>query len=101
MFAVEIPGIYFYARFSKARKFVSPHTTEQTGAGSSPQERILKALAAMLPSTTEEIAEAAGLELAGTAACLDELAMRYRVMFNPLTKRFSLPKVGPGAALAA
>jgi DNA-binding IclR family transcriptional regulator len=66
-----------------------------------PQERIRSALADMLPSTAAEIAEATGLEAATAAACLEALAARCEVMFNPLTKRFSLPKSRPSVGLAA
>jgi DNA-binding IclR family transcriptional regulator len=66
-----------------------------------PQERIRSALADMLPSTAAEIAEATGLEAVTAAACLEALAARCEVMFNPLTKRFSLPKSRPSVGLAA
>jgi DNA-binding IclR family transcriptional regulator len=66
-----------------------------------PQERIRSALADMLPSTAAEIAEAAGLEPVTAAACLEALAARCEVMFNPLTKRFSLPKSRLQTGLAA
>ena len=104
MFAVEIPRSYFYARFSKA---ATPMTTSMTmtslqqhADGVSPQQRILNALAEMLPSTVSEIAEAIGLDVTETNQRLDELLMRYRIMFNPLTKRYSLPKTST-AGLAA
>jgi len=58
-------------------------------------------LAEMLPSTLEEIAEAAALETAVTLACLEDMAAGSRVMFNPLTKRFSLPRSAAAGGLAA
>lgn len=101
MFAVEIPGIYFYARFPKARKARAERATGGTVAAASPQDLICTALAEMLPSTAAEIAEASGLDPVTAAACLDGLTARCRVMFNPLTKRYSLPKAQPRAVLAA
>lgn len=106
MFAVEIPRFYFYARFpglthSSKRRAAMTQTPENPMAESTPQEQIRSALADMLPSTAAEIAEATGLEPVTAAACLDALAARCEVMFNPLTKRFSLPKATPKSALAA
>ncbi|WP_193369126.1 hypothetical protein [Pelagibius marinus] len=66
-----------------------------------PRRLICDALADMLPSTAQEIAEATRLDPVTAAACLDELVARYRVMFNPLTKRFSLPKAWPTSGIAA
>ena len=40
-------------------------------------------------------------DLVTAAAYLDELARSYRVMFNPLTKRFNLPKAWPNSGIAA
>ena len=106
MFAVEIPRLYFYARFSglpqisKRRVAMSQPPANRT-AEATPQEQIRSALADMLPSTAAEIAEATGLEPVTAAACLEALAARCEVMFNPLTKRFSLPKATANSALAA
>ncbi len=101
MFAVEIPRSYFYARFPglpqiSKRRAAMTHTVETT-----PQERIRGALADMSPSTAAEIAEAAGLDPVTATACLEALAARCEVMFNPLTKRFSLPKRASHPGLAA
>lgn len=74
---------------------------DETAQLQDPRSLICKAMAEMLPSTAEEIAEAAGLDPATTAAYLDEMAARYRVMFNPLTKCFSLPKAWLNPGLAA
>jgi len=95
MFSVEIPAIAFYARFPglsrQTRNRTNP-TMDQKLSIADAQSAILDALSQMLPSTAAEIAEAAGLDPIVTAARLDDLAERYRVMFNPLTKRYSLPK---------
>jgi hypothetical protein len=101
MFAVEIPRSYFYARFPglpqiSKRRAAMTHAVETT-----PQERIRSALADMLPSTAAEIAETTGMEPVTAAACLEALAARCEVMFNPLTKRFSLPKSRLQTGLAA
>lgn len=101
MFAVEIPRIYFYARFCGARKDMDLPATKHTLSTATPQACILQALAGMLPSTAAEIAEACGLEPVTAAACLDGLSARCQVMFNPLTKRYSLPKSRPCLSLAA
>lgn len=96
MFALDMPKAPVCARHSRPCKATwtsKPHFA--------PQDLICAALHDMLPSTAEEIAEVTGLDPATTADCLDRLAARCRVMFNPLTKRFSLPKAGPHAALAA
>ena len=66
-----------------------------------PRRRLVSALAEMLPSTLEEIAQAAGLELATAQAYLAEMSARSRVMFNPLTKRYSLPKIMDDSSFAA
>jgi len=60
-----------------------------------PKCRLINALAEMLPSTLEEVALAADLELPTAQAYLAEMSARSRVMFNPLTKRYSLPRL-PG-----
>jgi hypothetical protein len=94
MFTVEIPAMPFYARLSgRTSRSISrsDHAMDRT-ATPAPQDLICGALTEMVPSTAEEIAEAAGLDAATTQLCLDRLAGSYRVMFNPLTKRFSLPK---------
>lgn len=101
MFAVEIPRLYFYARFLGARKIMDAPTSKHPLSTTSPQERILEALVSMLPSTAAEIADAAGLDPVTGAACLEALAARCEVMFNPLTKRYSLPKATSTRALAA
>lgn len=104
MFAVEIPRLYFYARFpglpqvSKARTAM---TQTPEAPETAPQDRIRRVLAEMLPSTAAEIAEAAGLDPVTAGACLEALAARCEVMFNPLTKRYSLPKAPSTHALAA
>lgn len=106
MFAVEIPRLYFYARFPglpqiSKRRAAMTQTSENRMADTTPQEQIRSVLADMLPSTAAEIAEATGLDPVTAAACLDALAARCEVMFNPLTKRFSLPKATLKKALAA
>lgn len=97
MFAVDLPVAAFCARLSgRARN------PDLTVAALEPQEVIRQALAEMVPSTAEEIAEATGLDAVVVDATLDHMAARCRVMFNPLTKRFSLPKLwGAGRRLAA
>jgi len=65
------------------------------------QALICAALAEMTPSTAGEIAEATGLDPLAAAAQLEELSRRQMVMFNPLTKRFSLPKARALPGLAA
>jgi len=103
MFAVEIPAFAFNARFSGRNRRVNSrndHAMKHELPNADPQSVIVDALARMLPSTTAEIAEACGLEADATAACLDRLAGRCQVMFNPLTKRYSLPKRHP-AGIAA
>ena len=62
---------------------------------------ICRALAEMLPATAEEIAESLALEPGTVSSGLHQLLRRQRVMFNPLTKRYSLPKIQPGDGLAA
>lgn len=102
MFAVEIPRRYFYARFPGLTQISKRKADEMTRFQEiSPQERVLEALAAMLPSSAAEIAEAAGLDAVTATACLDDLSARCRVMFNPLTKRYSLPRSTPSQGLAA
>ena len=66
--------------------------TNQSAPAQDLPSQICRVLAEMLPSTAEEIAESAGLDRAMVSASLEELTRRYRVMFNPLTKRFSLPR---------
>ena len=66
-----------------------------------PRHRLISALAEMLPSTLEEVAQAAGLELPTAQAYLAEMSARSRVMFNPLTKRYSLPKILHDTSFAA
>ncbi len=104
MFAAEIPVISFSARLvghkSRASNKADSCMNSKT-ASQEPRSLICTALADMLPSTTEEIAEATGLDPLTAEAHLDDLARRYRVMFNPLTKRFSLPKAWPKTGVAA
>lgn len=66
-----------------------------------PRRRLTAALAEMLPSTLEEVAQAADLELPTAQAYLAEMAARSRVMFNPLTKRYSLPRFAGDSGFAA
>lgn len=108
MFAVEIPAIPFYARLSgrAAQRFSrSERAMQQTAPARSPaqgpHEQICTVLAEMVPSTAGEIAEACGLDAATVEASLDSLTARCRVMFNPLTKRYSLPKASRARGLAA
>lgn len=104
MFAVESPVIAFYARFSGLTRrptIRTQHPMDHQASAPDPQRAILGALAEMLPSTSEEIAETAGLDPVTAAASLDALTARYRVMFNPLTKRYSLPKTAPATGIAA
>ncbi|WP_340119637.1 hypothetical protein [Pelagibius sp. 7325] len=100
MFSVEIPVIAFYARFPGLSSRIN-RTMDQKPSIADAQSAILDALGQMLPSTAAEIAEAAGLDPLVAAARLDDLAQRYRVMFNPLTKRYSLPKGTPVTGIAA
>lgn len=92
MFAVEIPTIPFYVRLSGPKPRSDRRSDPAMEQRPAVPDLIFKALAEMVPSTAEEIAEATGLDPAMAEACLDQLAARYRVMFNPLTKRYSLPK---------
>jgi hypothetical protein len=104
MFAVEMPAIPFYARLSgrvSRSNRRSNRAMNSSTAARPPLETICEALAEMVPSTCEEIAFATGLDPVTTAASLDRLAVSYRVMFNPLTKRFSLPKTRTLGGLAA
>ncbi len=71
------------------------------GSSGDPRALLTGALADMLPSTLEEVALAAGLESATAAAYLADMSARCAVMFNPLTKRYSLPKTAFGSPLAA
>ncbi|HIC82206.1 MAG TPA: hypothetical protein EYH07_18695 [Kiloniellaceae bacterium] len=71
------------------------------GVPEDPRALLTGALADMLPSTLEEVALAAGLEPATAAAYLADMSARCTVMFNPLTKRYSLPKTAFGSPLAA
>jgi hypothetical protein len=104
MFAVDIHTASFYARFSGLKDWTrskGDRIVDRTSIARQPQDLICDALAEMLPSTVEEIAEATGLDAVTTSACLDRLAARYQVMFNPLTKRFSLPRNLCASGLAA
>jgi hypothetical protein len=88
MFAVDLPVAFFYARLYGRDR-------------GDPEELICRTLADMVPATTGEIAEATGLDARVVEATLDHMATRYRVMFNPLTKRFSLPRLGSARSFAA
>ncbi|HMA15161.1 MAG TPA: hypothetical protein VKP12_10280 [Kiloniellaceae bacterium] len=75
---------------------------EQTADSRDPQALVCAALAEMVPSTAAEIAAASGLDAAEAEACLERLTATCRVLFNPLTKRYSLPKAwGAAGGLAA
>ena len=104
MFAAEIRVTSLRSRFSPwgqgtCRK--TERNMDDKATNDDPRSRISQILAEMLPSTVEEIAAAVGLDAVTAAACLDDLAGRNRVMFNPLTKRFSLPRAWPGPGIAA
>ncbi len=104
MFAVESPVVSFCARLSGRKARTSNKAVrcmDQKPVSQDPLRLICDALADMQPSTAEEIAEATGLPPVAAAAHLEELAACYRVMFNPLTKRFSLPKAWPTPGIAA
>jgi len=104
MFAVEMTAIPFYARLSPRaaqRLSRSERAMQQKAPVSGSHDLICAALAEMVPSTAEEIAEATGLAAGTVEACLEGLTARCRVMFNPLTKRYSLPKVYRAPGLAA
>src|SRR3546814_15742399 len=73
MFAVDFPVASFYARFSGCS-----HEPRRTARIREPQEVIRQALAEMVPSTAEEIAEATGLDPVVVDATLDRMAARYR-----------------------
>ena len=66
-----------------------------------PRHRLQRVLGEMLPSTVDEVAQAAEMELPTAQAYLTELATRSKVMFNPLTKRYSLPKFVGDSSFAA
>jgi hypothetical protein len=100
MLAKDIPVISLCARLA-GRSTPGTVAPAASAACGNPRLLIQMVLAEMLPSTVEEIAEAAALEAAATLACLEKMAARNRVMFNPLTKRFSLPKVLPATEIAA
>jgi hypothetical protein len=104
MFAVESPVVSFCARLSGRKQHASNkagRSMENEPTSQDPRRIICDALADMRPSTAAEIAEATGLDKVTAAAYLDELSARYRVMFNPLTKRYSLPKAWPTSGIAA
>lgn len=94
MFAVEIAAFPIYARLSCRPECSkrSPRAMKQTAERRDPQALVCTALAEMVPSTAAEIAEATGLDLATAEASLERLTATFRVLFNPLTKRYSLPK---------
>ncbi len=104
MFAAEIPVISLCTRLSRRISRASSktgRTMDDITAQQDPRSRINQVIADRLPSTAEEIAEASGLDPVTTTALLHEMASRNRIMFNPLTKRFSLPRARPGAGIAA
>ncbi len=69
--------------------------------GADPRGRLLAALAEMLPSTRDELSQVTALAPATVESYLTEMSGRCIVMFNPLTKRYSLPKTAPNGTLAA
>lgn len=104
MFAAEIRLTALAPLFRQGGGRVSRKTERRMNDTIHPRDAqtlICEALAQMTPSTAEEVAEASGLDLDAAAAQLEELTRRQRVMFNPLTKRFSLPKAGTLPGLAA
>ncbi len=66
-----------------------------------PRQRLIAALAQMLPSTQEELAQVVQLEMPTVQAYLADMAARSEVMFNPLTKRYSLPRPAKAQGFAA
>jgi hypothetical protein len=104
MIAVEIPFFPFHVRFrgrtGRASR-QSDFTMQNDATTRHPQDLIISALAEMVPSTAAEIAAATGLDPVTAEACLERLASSCRVMFNPLTKRYSLPRARPAVGLAA
>ncbi|HEY9536774.1 MAG TPA: hypothetical protein VIS03_04195 [Kiloniellaceae bacterium] len=96
MFAVDLPVASLYARFAGRGREV-----RRTARAGEPQDLIRQALAEMVPATAGEISEATGLDSLVTEATLEHMAARYQVMFNPLTKRFSLPKLWAARRFAA
>lgn len=86
MFRLETTAFPLYARLCGSK----PARSKRAPA---PDAVVCAALAEMVPSTAAEVAAATGLDAATVDACLDRLAAGYRVMFNPLTKRYSLPPV--------
>lgn len=101
MFAVEIPAIPFYVRLSGLMPRSNRRSDAAMDQKAEAPDLICEALAEMVPSTAEEIAAATGLDPAVAEANLDRLTARCRVMFNPLTKRYSLPKARSHALVAA
>jgi hypothetical protein len=104
MFVTEIPVIALCARLTRRKARASSKSNGMMDKIATTQDTcnlICRILAEMLPSTVEEVAQATGLTPMAAAAHLDILAARYRVMFNPLTKRFSLPKAWPSTDMAA
>ena len=78
-----------------ARK--SQHQDHSRQGLNDPSARLIAALAEMLPSTLDEIADAAAVERTAAEAYLARMSARCEVMFNPLTKRYSLPKPTAGS----
>jgi hypothetical protein len=104
MFVAEIPVIAFCARLARRKARASSKSNAKMDKIATAQDAcnlICEILAEMLPSTVEEIAQATGLAPVAAAAYLDSLVARYRVMFNQLTKRFSLPNAWPSTDMAA
>ena len=73
------------------------HQDRQPQDLNDPSARLIAALAEMLPSTLDEIAEAAAVERTTAEAYLARMSARCEVMFNPLTKRYSLPRPTAGS----
>lgn len=104
MFAVESPVISLRTRLSERRSRASTMAAacrSDEMKHKDPHFLICDALAGMPPATAEEIAAATALDPAKTAECLQALGARSQVMFNPLTKRYSLPKLKLLAGRAA
>lgn len=94
----EIIGI---ALSSNGNRPANSNRQPKGGSGDDPRDRLIAALAEMLPSTQDELGQVTALEPATVEAYLAEMSARCVVMFNPLTKRYSLPKTGPDGILAA
>lgn len=73
------------------------HQDHQRQSLNDPSVRLIAALAEMLPSTLDEVAAAAEVERTTADAYLACMSARCEVMFNPLTKRYSLPRPTAGS----